>query len=752
MGGLAADKSRGMSQAPSLSPDRVHSVSMLARALLVAARTRAMYPREHPAVQVAVVRLSEAIAAGTSGVECSIGVTPDTLLVKGEPLPPSQMVAEAAQFLHDRDLLRLDFAPGVSIGALQDLLELLCLDATEVRERGGPAAAWSHSGHPSISLEQIDYRRILEDREIPADAVRRDDVWLSIVKSIVHGEMTFDEVAQQRLLDIARDAGLIGELAREAMASKHAADGSPMVATQAVTVVAAFRHLAGIVGVMDPDHMPEVMKNLADATAALDPNVVMRVLQCDDDPQDRVQVVKGLITAFDDTKVATLLATTLAAEGRATGRLANVLSTIVPERERRQRVMRLTRDMLVETDFGKSSQFKTLWNSMESLVLSHDVTPYVSPGYGTSLDGADSRAETIGIGELPPEFRNWVGTLEQHNIRQLSVTMMIDLLRLEDDAERGTGLTDDLKMLAEDLLLSGDLDNASRVTAAIAESSASETSVTQPACRRVLDELARSVALRETVGVLGDLESAHFDAFRAVCRHVGPEAVEALSVPSFREAPSLEQRRAGDIIVDYGVAAVLRLAPLVNDDRWFVQLNGVTLLSRIAAPEAVPLLQPLLRKADPRLTPKVVSALAAINDPAAARAIHTVLRTATGDLRRAVITALVQERDPRVVPILERILQESEPFGRDHAIVLETMDALATLAGDRAVPPIATLIRRRRWLARRKNRALKRTGVNLLLRVGSPAASRALDESQTHGDRLLRRIIKDAQRSGEIRS
>jgi hypothetical protein len=82
------------------------------------------------------------------------------------------------------------------------------------------------------------------------------------VKSIVYGDMTFDEVAQQRLLDIARDAGLISELAQEAMAAKRAADGSPMVATQAVTVVAAFRHLAGIAGVMDPEHMPAILKNL----------------------------------------------------------------------------------------------------------------------------------------------------------------------------------------------------------------------------------------------------------------------------------------------------------------------------------------------------------------------------------------------------------------------------------------------------------------------------------------------------------
>jgi hypothetical protein len=648
-------------------------------------------------------------------------------------------------------VLRLEFAPGGSVNALQDLVELLCLDSNDVRAQGGPAAVWSHRGHPSISLEQIDYRRILEDGEVAPDAVRRDDVWQSIVKSIVYGEMTFDQIAQQRLLDIARDTGLISELARDVMASKHAADGSPMVVTQAVTVVAAFRHLAGIAGVMDPDHLPHVMKNLADATMGLDPNVVLRVLQSEDDPQDSVHVVKGLITALDDTKIAGLLAKTLAAEGRATGRLASVLGTIAPERERRQRVMRLTKDMLRETDFGKSSQFKALWNAMEGLVLSHDVRPYVSGIYGSSLDGADSRAGTIGIGELPPEFRNWIGTLEQQNIRHLSVSMMVDLLRLEHDAERGAGLTDDLKVVAEDLLLSGELDYASRVTEALAESSASETSVTQPACRRVLDELARSTALRETVGLLGDLEPVQFDAFHTVCRHVGPEAVEVLSVPMYHEAPSLDQRRAGDIIVGYGAAAVLRLAPLVNDERWFVQLNGVALLGRIAVPEAVPLLQPLLRKPDPRIAPRVVSALAGINDPAAARAIHTVLRTATGDLRRAIITALIQERDPRVAPMLERILNESEPFGRDHAIVLETMDALATLAGDRAVPPIATLIRRKRWLARRKNRALKRTGVSLLLRVGSPAASRVLDEGRTHGDRLLRRIIKDAERNGESR-
>jgi hypothetical protein len=58
---------------------------MLARALLVAARTRAM--PWTTAVQATVVRLSEAIDAGAPG-RVSIGVTPDNLLVKGQPPQP----------------------------------------------------------------------------------------------------------------------------------------------------------------------------------------------------------------------------------------------------------------------------------------------------------------------------------------------------------------------------------------------------------------------------------------------------------------------------------------------------------------------------------------------------------------------------------------------------------------------------------------------------------------------------------------
>ncbi len=86
-----------------------------------------------------------------------------------------------------------------------------------------------------------------------------------------------------------------------------------------------------------------------------------------------------------------------------------------------------------------------------------------------------------------------------------------------------------------------------------------------------------------------------------------------------------------------------------------------------------------------------------IHDPAAARAVHTVLRAATGAVRKAVIEALVGERDPRVVPMLVQILEESEPLGKDHDVVIETIDGLGTVGTDAAVPVLVKMAQRRRF-------------------------------------------------------
>jgi hypothetical protein len=716
----------------------------VARALLAAVRNWTIYPSEHPTVGASVDRLAAAIGGSTLGAAFSIGVTPDTLMVEGFAADPGQAgFAEAAAMLHDRDILTLSFIGEVSADTIHAFLRVLTMDSAERRRRGGPARIWAAEGHESVVIEQIDYEKVLarEEGQIPEPA-KRDDLWRSIVLSISGGQKgMFDQASQERLLAISGSPADISDLATAVAAPKCTTDGSPMITSQAATVLAAFRHLTSIVSVMTPDRMPEVMSHMATAATQLDPHVIMQVMQSADDP-NAVPVVAGMAAAFDDVKVAQLLATALALDGHASDRLATIFNTIAPDEDRKRRVLTMTRSMLSETDFGRSGQFQVLWASTEELLVSYNDTPFVSETYRNALDGVGGRAEMLAAGELPPDLPEWMESLGQASVRLLSVRLLIDLFSIEEDPKRAEEMAPDLSALAEDLLMSGAYDDAVMVTRALQSRAATPKSVGRDACRLALDHLGESMAMRESVALIGDVDEENWTAMKAVIDTIGVSSVEALKSVILVEPDTLTTSRAEGVIVGFGSKAVMRLAPLVADSRWFVQRRGARLLGRIGSADAVPLLQPLLRLNEPRVAREAVAALGVIQDPAAARAIHTVLRAATGVMRKAVVEALVGERDPRVVPMLVRIIEESQPLGKDHDVVLETIDALGTVGTDGAVPILASTARRKKWFGGKKLRALKEHSVDALARIKTDKAMAALKDAAERGDSALKKLAR----------
>jgi HEAT repeat protein len=126
--------------------------------------------------------------------------------------------------------------------------------------------------------------------------------------------------------------------------------------------------------------------------------------------------------------------------------------------------------------------------------------------------------------------------------------------------------------------------------------------------------------------------------------------------------------------------------------------------------------------------------------------MYTVLKATTGRARAAVIAALVGLKHPRVVPMLGRILEDSDPLGDDLSVVLDTLAALAAFGDDRAVPQIAATARRRRWLAWRRTRRLREAAITTLVRMGSARARQSLTDLTRSDDFFLRRQAAAAVR------
>lgn len=711
----------------------------MTRALVAAARTWSLYPPEHPACAAAIERLAAALPASPESA-LSFTVTPQLLAVAGVPLPDEQPVTDAARLLYARDVQQIAFLGATPLTALHALLSLLARPAEEVRAGGGPAWLWAEAGHPSVVIEAIDYAALLQDRDDPNADGPRDDVWRSIVAVMSSGEGLFDEAQQQRLLEISGNSDNIGMLAGDVAAPKCAADGSPLITTQAATVLAVFRHLTSLVQVVEPGRVPDVVRNVAAAASTLNPHMILQMLQIDD--VDHAEpLVARLAAAFDDQQVAQMLAGALSRDGRATARLAQIFGTIAPDVERRQRVLTMTRSFLSDTDFGRSGQFGVAWASMEALLLDYDERPYVSEAYQATLAGADARAREMAERGLPAELPVWMDSIDQDHVRRLSVQMLTDLLTIEDSPERAVDIARDLAALGEDVLMCGAFDDACQVASVLAASAASPGAVTQAACRASLTDLAQSSALASAAAVLGELDDVSAGAFARCCGVLGARSASALGPALSGDPDGLAWQRAAAIITGFGEAAIGPLAALADAPSWRAQWSAAILLGRTHHPSAVTPLQALMRRGDTRVTRAAIAALAGIEDDAAGQALQHALQAATDENRAAILDAIVSAGDRRAVPLLCRMLEGTDPFGASHPVALVLLKALGRLRDDRAVPAVtATLLRRKRF-ARTRQRALKSTAIQALRTIGTPEALESLTRA-ARADRLVRKLAE----------
>jgi HEAT repeat protein len=695
------------------SPAEVSRTAVnLARALTLALRSWVFYPPEHPAVAAAVERL---IA-----------------------------VVECAELLHDRDILQITFALPPPEAVIRSLLEVLTLDRAVRRARGGPAAIWAAEDQTAIILEQIDYQEILE-RELDEGPARRDSTWKAIVRSIIMGRSTFTAEEQQRLLDISRDVGAIGALAKDSREPFTTPDGSPLVTTQAATVLAVYRHVAKTVAALEPERVQEVIQSLALAASNLDSSTVLELMLQEESAGEGVQIVGALKQAFDDQQVAMLLARALSSPVHPTNRLAKVLDTLAPDADRKRRVLTLAKRLISERDFGSTRPIDDIRQSLDELLLKYDESTYVSTDYRQSMESAADRAADLAARGLPAEMPEWLATLGHESVRRLSGQLLIDLLRNESQAERMAETARDMAAFVEELLLAGAFGEAVPVVHELTGAATRQDALAPEACRRALDGLGSSTAFAESATTLADLSAEEFASFGTLVRAIGAPAVPGLVAVFHKENGGIAAERASALLTRLGPAAIPGLAAAVDDKRWFVQREVARLLGQIGTAAAVPPLQSLLRRTDLRVLQEAVSALARIDDAAAGRALHMVLKATAGEARAAVIAALVDLKDARVVPMLARVLEGTDPFAEDLAMVLDTLAALGSFRDDRALPQIAAMARRKQWMAWGKTRKLREASVRTLSRIGTPKARQALDELVKNGDFFLRRLAAAAR-------
>jgi hypothetical protein len=230
--------------------------------------------------------------------------------------------------------------------------------------------------------------------------------------------------------------------------------------------------------------------------------------------------------------------------------------------------------------------------------------------------------------------------------------------------------------------------------------------------------------------------------FVGFARQLGDPAVDLFSVLVCEvEKPNL-QKALTDALVDLCREQPERLAPLLDDKRWFVVRNAVQILGAIGGRPIVGLLQAVVQHPEPRVRLEVAAALRHVDPKAAQPLLVRMLDGADTRMFCSILHQLSQARDPGISRMLLTRLVHPDFEKRPAEEKRSIYSAIASAGGDEVVPELEAELHKGSWFSRAHD-AHRQAVARCIGRIGTPLARTALERGAQSKRPVVRKACED---------
>jgi hypothetical protein len=731
-----------MTEAPPLAAEETVRLNEFARACRAAARAVALYPPAHPAIATTLARIVDLTAAEHFAEPLKITVLPDSMRLGGRmPLRIDPAVRELAGLLHDHLVGEITIHPGGDLDAWRSLLQLLARTPESVRADGGISRLWATMAGTHVELWEIDYAEVLRER-----AGGQAAVWEQVLAGCLAGDsFALSEDATRSLSEIAGDpqrlTALVSSLDERAAASR----GIP---AWTAALVRMLRAIAERAERTDQEQLEIVLRNMSAALARVSPEMMLELLSHRgpaDDRADGLAFVDEVVQRMSDQTIAGFVTRNVVREGTSTQRLAEAFHALVPDHERQEHLVGLARDETAASPLGQMDGFESMWANVSTMLTSYSDEPYVSEDYGRELSGARTQAiEVDRVSDDPPDrMAAWLGTVASSAVRILDLTMLTDLLRIEDDQRGWRDLMGPVVAQIEDSLLVGDFDAAADLVAILVyENGPAGQPARRAAAAPAIEQLAGGAMMRHIVSHLATIEDGPFDRVKALCLSIGDGLVPALAEALSSEERGRTRERLTALLIAFGATGRQSVERLKSSPNPAVRRTAVYLLREFGGSDALPDLTIMLADTAPQVQREAVGAILSIGTDAAYAVLQQALASGSALSRDTIMLAISLVRDERAAPLFAYILGHIDHRGPLRPIYLRAIESLGALRDPEAIDALKAALYRGEWWAPRRTALLRQAAATALARIGTPAAIEVLRDAASSGSRAIRMAVR----------
>jgi hypothetical protein len=721
-----------------LSPEESARLIEFARAFKAAARAVTLYPMSHPAISSTLGRIVEMTSNERLPAPLRITVLPDGLLL--DERPPARAdaaVAELADLLHSHVVGAITVRAGGDVEAWRNFLLLLGRSPDTLRAEGGIARVWATTAGQHLELREIDYAQVLRERTSGKPAV-----WDRVIANCLQGGIVdLDDEVIRELLEVAGNSELLAELVTE-LEARVSASAEGGIDAPAVAVLNLLRSIVDAVSKGEPDSLEPVLRNMAGAVGQLAPDTLIDLLSKRGGTEEDPRLINAVVSRMSDKTITQFVARNVIDAPTSTDRLAVAFQALVKEKEDRTRLLALAHKDVAESPLGNTDGFEGVWDHVaEKLLTSYSDKSFVSEEYGRELSGAGTRAIDVEqTSDDPPErVSAWLATVATTVVRALDLTLVLDLLRIEEHDDRWGELMTPAVALIEDLLLVGDFDAAVQVVEALTQNATTgETPSRRQYAVTAIDMLVAGPMMRHIATHLPTMDETQFERVKGMCLSLGEVVVKPLAEALSVEERARPRQRLTTILIAFGVVGKRTAERLKSSPNAAVRRTAIYLLREFGGSDALPDLTELLDDTEPQVQREAVRAILNIGTEQAYQVLETALAGGTDRSRAAIMQAVIGLRDERATPLFTYIVRHVSHRGPLVEVYLRAIEGLGNLRDPEAVPPLKEALYRGEWWAPRRSTVLRSAAAEALARIGTPDAQAVLDEAASSGPRGVR--------------
>jgi hypothetical protein len=436
----------------------------------------------------------------------------------------------------------------------------------------------------------------------------------------------------------------------------------------------------------------------------------------------------------------------VAAEGRATDRLAYAFQALVPDVERRDPLLDTAHDVASRTAFGAEAGFESLWQDARAMLTSYTDDKYVSDEYARELSGARTQAiEVDRVSDDPPErVQAWLASVSEPAIKQLDLELLLDLARIETEPDAWSAIAAIVVGEIERRAQAGDIGDAQLLTGSLVREAGDDgRPALRAAATAVTARLASGPLVRSIVTHLRRADGhERVQTLTRLCQTVGPALARPLAEALAVEEHSRTIRHLRELLLGFGAAGRQSVEQLKNSSNPAVRRTAIDLLRVFGGREALPEFASMLGDSDPQVQRESIRAIVQIGTSEAYAVLEHAL-VSGGASREMLVQQLIGLRDEKAVPLLCHVLEHTAPRGALARVHVDIIEALGGLGPHRdSTRTLRDALFRGQWWAPRRTATLRRAAAAALKRIGSAETLAVLEEAASRGGRGVRQAAQ----------